>query len=342
MSKFVTDTSGDSRGLYSVDTQFERLSSDQVASGEGSTILAGSLNKITGNYSVIFGGQENLITNDFNIAGGTLNIVNGVGNLIFGNNNEFDGNYSWLIGSNNNIPNNYVYGYGKNGNWFNGGNESASVLTILGCESYNIGTPVTGEDARPNNAVLLGGVFPFPLFTGELVKNAYAYSTDFPLPANYTAIQVQESRVLMTAQEAVVIPNSGSANSYELRLQLEGNINNIPDLGTNLTLLQNGTYWVVTVNWMVKDIFTAGRPIRGGSDLVTIKKDNFGNISIFSEMISNGGDASLNNITSKYQLSPINNSSVEILLRITSASPYSKTFRAAASATVVQTFSFFN
>jgi hypothetical protein len=340
MSKFVTDTNGNSRGQYSVDTQFDRISSDQVASGEGASILAGIANEVSGNYSTVVAGQENLVTGDFNIVGGTLNIVNGSGSLVYGNNNELDSAYSWIIGSNNNLANDYIYVFGKNGNWFNGGNNDAVQVTVLGCESYNIGTPVSAENAQPKGAILLGGVFPFAIFSQEVIKNAYAYSTDFPKPYAYTSVQVQESEVLLTAEET--ISTTPGITAVDMRLQLEGNISGRMDLGTNLAMLYGGMYWGITVNWIVKDVTNSGpnRPVRGGTDMIVTKRDQFGNISLFKQTISNFGDSALSNITSVYSIG--NQYSVEIELRMTSSTPMTKRLRAAASASVVQTMSFLN
>lgn len=343
MSNFVTDTNGNSRGLYAVDTQFDRISADQVASGEGSVILSGIANKVSGNYSTIVGGQENLVTGDFNLVGGTLNIISGTGSLIYGNNNELDSAYSWIVGSNNNLANDYVYIFGKNGNWFNGGNDDTTRVTVLGCESYNIGTPVANENAQPVGAVLLGGVFPYAVFSQEVIKNAYAYSTDFPKPYAYNSIQVQESEVLLTSEDTLsTLPGVTVA---DMRLKLEGNITGLPDLGTNLTMLHPGMYWQVTVNWIVKDmtsVLATSRPVRGGSDILVVKRDQLGNATLLKENLSNFGDSALSNITSVYSFSPTTPYSIEIKLRMTSSTPMTKSLRAAASVSFVQTMSFSN
>jgi hypothetical protein len=342
MSKFVTDSNGNSRGQYAVDTQFDRISSDQVASGEGSSILAGIANKVSGNYSTVVGGQENLVTGDFNLVGGTLNITSGTGSLVYGNNNELDSAYSWIIGSNNNLANDYVYVFGKNGNWFNGGNDDATKITVLACESYNIGTPVANENAQPIGAVLLGGVFPFAIFSQEVIKNAYAYSTDFPKPYAYTSVQVQESKVLLTAEET--ISTTPSITVANMRLQLEGNILGLPDLGTNLSMLFNGMYWAVTVNWIVKDMtptLAVSRPVRAGSDMLVVKRDQSGNMTLLKQTLSNFGSSGLSNITSAYSFgsSPY---SIQMQIRMTSPTPMTKKLRAAASANFVQSLSFLN
>ncbi|MFZ9978290.1 MAG: hypothetical protein ACO3GR_09380, partial [Candidatus Kapaibacteriota bacterium] len=77
---------GEKRGIKSVDLQLSRLTSDQVARGPYSSLIAGEKNKIslTGEYSGIISGLQNIIDNGYSI-------------ILGGNNNKDSATYS-LIG----------------------------------------------------------------------------------------------------------------------------------------------------------------------------------------------------------------------------------------------------
>jgi hypothetical protein len=355
MSRFVTDSrNGNRRGLYSTDTQFDRLSADQVTSGRYSAIFAGINNKVTASGSAVFAGYDNDVSGNNSYVGGGLNLVKGEYAFLFGFNNEIEGYYSFFVGKDNSNANNFLFGFGQYGNFYNGGNDYASSVAILCSNSYNIGTPDYAEDAQPNGAVTMGGYFPFPIFTGELVKTAYTYSPIYdqyfnaPEPAN--TIQCQSSQVLMTGEKDIVLPYQPDPTvipvySDGVALKLEGGINNIPDGGTNLTHIKPAlTDWIVTVDWILK-IPNGGPESRAGQDIVTVGPDQFGNFTVkdSSTTISFGQGLSLADVFTTYFVAPDNPNSMEIRINksINPTDPsYSATYRAAARVTFVQTLGY--
>jgi hypothetical protein len=71
-----TTTGGNARGLYAVDFQMERTSSNQVVSGANSGILSGRYNRVTADRSVIAGGAQNLLTSPASgILSGFINTI---------------------------------------------------------------------------------------------------------------------------------------------------------------------------------------------------------------------------------------------------------------------------
>jgi len=358
MSRFVTDSAGDRRGLYSTDTQFDRLSADQVTSGQYSAIFAGVNNKVTGLGSAIFGGYSNEVSANYSFVGGQLNLVKGEYAFLFGFNNEIEGAYSWMVGSDNSNENDFLFGFGQNGNFYNGGNKNARFVTILCSNGYNLGTPDYAEDAQPNGSVTMGGFFPYPVFTGEVVKNANVYAVlgnpYIPIPGSGIAgglqvntNQVQNSQVLLTGEKLFEVPfidpDTGQIRlTNTLRLQLEGGINNIPDGGTNLTILApEVTNWIMTVNWVVKEL---NGDVTSGQDNVVIGKDQFGGLTVQEyEHISRVGQPSMADFDTTYTISGINPNSIEMNISRTVVPPnpsYSGTLRAAAVVKFTQSFAY--
>lgn len=111
----ATIVGGDQRGLRSIDLQLERLSADQVASGNDSVLIGGYGNKADGTYSgvisgllnsangsgFILSGVANSASNPtaFNlILGGSSNINSGTGSTIIGTECTATANYSIAIG----------------------------------------------------------------------------------------------------------------------------------------------------------------------------------------------------------------------------------------------------
>lgn len=358
MSRFVTDSAGNRRGLYSIDTQFDRLSADQVTSGQYSAIYAGVNNKVTGLGSAIFGGYSNEVSGNYSYVGGQLNLVKGEYAFLFGFNNEIEGFYSFFAGNDNSNENNFLFGFGQNGNFYNGGNKNAQSVAILCSNGYNIGTPDYAEDAKPNGSVTMGGFFPYPVFTNEIVKNANVYSVlgnpYIPTPGAPAIVggsintnQVQSSQVVLSGEKYFEVPfinpSTGTINlTNRLRLQMEGNISNIPDAGTNLTLLSPGTTnWMMTVNWVVKEI---NGDVTSGIDDVILGLDAGGNLIVQEyQTIARAGDPSLVDFTTSYTLAANNRNSIELNISRTVIPPapsYAGTIRAAARVEIVQNFAY--
>jgi hypothetical protein len=353
MSRFVTDSAGNPRGLYSTDTQFDRLSADQVASGQYSAIFAGINNKVTGLGSAIFGGSANDVSGDFSYVGGQLNLVKGDYAILFGFNNEVEGTYSFFVGNDNSNENDFLFGFGQNGNFYNGGNKNSQHVSILCSNGYNIGTPDYAEDAKPNGAVTMGGFFPYPVFISEIVKNANVYSVlgnpyifvpgGMNFAGNINTIQVQSSQVTLSAEKFFQVPfldpDTGTIKlTNTLRLQMEGGINNIPGGGTNLVILSPGlTNWVLSVNWVISEYNSS---VVSGIDNVVVGNDAFGNVSIQGfQSIARVGDSAFNDFVITYTPSVANPNEIEINVSRTVIPPapsYSGNIRAAAVVHFVQ------
>ena len=354
MSRFVTDSAGNRRGLYSIDTQFDRLSADQVTSGQYSAIYAGVNNKVTGLGSAIFGGYSNEVSGSYSYVGGQLNLVKGDYAFLFGFNNEVEGYYSFFVGDDNSNENDFLFGFGQYGNFYNGGNKNARHVTILCSNGYNIGTPDYAEDAAPTGSVTMGGYFPYPIFVDEVVKNANVYAVlgnpYIPTPGapqivggSVNTIQVQSSQVLLTGEKFFEVPffnpDTGTISlTNTLRLMMIGGINNIPDGGLNLTVLQpDKTNWLLSVNWVVKEL---NGDVTSGIDNVVVGLDLAGNMIVQEyETIARAGDASMVDFTTSYTLSAINRNSIELNITRTVIPPapsYSGTLRAAAVVNILQ------
>lgn len=358
MSRFVTDSAGNRRGLYSIDTQFDRLSADQVTSGQYSAIYAGVNNKVTGLGSAIFGGYSNEVSGSYSYVGGQLNLVKGEYAILFGFNNEIEGFYSFFVGNDNSNENDFLFGFGQNGNFYNGGNKNARLVSILCSNGYNIGTPDYAEDAAPNGSVTMGGFFPYPIFINEVVKNPNVYAVlgnpYIPTPGapqitggSINTIQVQSSQVVLSGEKFFEVPffnpSTGTISlTNTLRLQMEGGINNIPDGGTNLTVLNpQTTNWMLSVNWVVKEI---NGDVTSGLDTVVLGLDFGGNMIVQEyETIARAGDPSLAGFTTSYTLSAVNRNSIELNITRTVIPPspsYSGTIRAAARVNILQNFGY--
>lgn len=354
MSRFVTDSVGNRRGLYSTDTQFDRLSADQVTSGEYSSIFAGVNNKVTGLGSAIFAGYANEVSGNNSYVGGKLNLVKGEYAILFGFNNEIEGYYSFFVGNDNSNENDFLFGFGQNGNFYNGGNKNTQHVSILCSNGYNIGTPDYAEDAKPNGAVTMGGFFPYPVFTSEIVKNANVYSVlgnpyiNVPGGMNLAGVvvntnQVQSSQVTLSAEKFFQVPfidpDTGAIMlTNKLRLQMEGGISNVFGGGTNLTILSPGlTNWILSVNWVILEYNSS---IASGLDNVVIGYGPFGNLIVQDyQTIARVGDVTFNDFVITYTLSANNPNEIEINVSRTVVPPapaYSGNIRAAAVVHFVQ------
>ena len=117
--------SGARRGINAIDLQISRLDPTQIAAGNFSVIGGGQNNIIdlTGLYSVISGGLGNGVTGNFStIGGGGFNSINALGGTISGGaTNVVNGILSTIGGGSENVINsNFSIVGGGNGNKING------------------------------------------------------------------------------------------------------------------------------------------------------------------------------------------------------------------------------
>ncbi len=107
------DSGGDTRGPLSVDLQAQRLSADQVASGDYSAILNGQDNKASGDWSVVPGGQGNTTSGDYSQACGQGNTASGKWSVALGVFNTASDDFSVAIGANNTASAPYAVAMGN-------------------------------------------------------------------------------------------------------------------------------------------------------------------------------------------------------------------------------------
>lgn len=200
MPNFVTDTNGNSRGNFSVDTQFLRLSVDQVASGKASTILAGINNLVSGDYSSVLGGSNNQVTGDHSIAVGNQNLIENNYVILYGNNNEIRRDIVFFGGDNNifdtsptAVTSAHIFGLGTNSY----GNGDGKFYTLLAARDFSIGSMFIANDTvTADYSVILGGQGADVIYTNQTVRNAGV----FPKPAGsylpWTVTKAQHSSIL--------------------------------------------------------------------------------------------------------------------------------------------------
>ena len=125
-------TGGNARGQYAIDLQLDRVFASEVASGNYSTLLGGSLNSVSGGYSNILGGTNNSITGDLSsIIGGNSNSVSVQYGIICGGaGNQVNDKYASVLGG----VNGEAYLYGQNttssGSFSTIGDAQSSVIRL--------------------------------------------------------------------------------------------------------------------------------------------------------------------------------------------------------------------
>lgn len=99
-----SSTGGNKRGIYAVDWQSYRTSSNQVASGAASTVSGGNENTAGGSYSTISGGIRNTASGSYStVSGGNSNTTIGNASTVSGGNvNTASGIYSTISGGDGN------------------------------------------------------------------------------------------------------------------------------------------------------------------------------------------------------------------------------------------------
>jgi hypothetical protein len=103
----LADDTGNTRGIYSVDLQRDRVSVSGVASGSYSVIAGGSNNTSNNNYSTVGGGQSNTASNAWAVVcGGELNVASANRSTVCGgSDNTSSGVLSTIGGGQYNISN---------------------------------------------------------------------------------------------------------------------------------------------------------------------------------------------------------------------------------------------
>lgn len=292
MAKFVTDTSGNSRGNLAVDTQFVRLSADQVASGYGSTILAGENNKATGTFSTILGGSDNEVTGAHSIAVGNQNLVNGEYVILYGNNNEIRRD-SVFFGGDNNIFDTSINANGS-AHIFGLGTESydngdGNFYTVLAARNFSIGSIATIYDAASKYSAILGGLGGETLYTHQTVRNSYV----FPKLAGtvYGTTRVQESSILFDSKGNHSINIAAIPQEY-VPLKNDGEARNLPFFGQYIDASTGGTEqkYSITVNWIVSEVDTINMRTAVGVDHIVLWRRSGEPIKLMVNNISKIGD----------------------------------------------------
>lgn len=138
-----TATSGNKRGINSVDLQTSRLNANEVASGQYATISGGRYNRASGDYSFTAGasnissgsysvslGNSNTSSNLFSIALGQACFVSGVSSIGMGDSCTANGDFSMALG------------------------RHASVFSIIGRQAYASGQEASIGDSQVSKFVL--------------------------------------------------------------------------------------------------------------------------------------------------------------------------------------------
>lgn len=146
---------GGNRGLFSIDLQFLREQSNQVASGDFSFLIAGASNTASGASSGALGGADNRATGDLSaILAGRASLTLGPSSAIIGGEeNIASGRSSVTIGGE------FVLAQGDNSAVIGGlgtGSDTSERNRALGDQSVVIGG--IGNVAEADNSVTLGGV----------------------------------------------------------------------------------------------------------------------------------------------------------------------------------------
>lgn len=166
-----TTTNGNKRGLYAVDWQRTRGSSDRVASGDYSTIIGGyncianSAGSIAGGYNAVASNSYSISLGLTNTAGGLYSTAIGSGNtasqqnsVAFGGNNTASGAYSFVVGVNGVASGIFSTSIG-NENTASGGSSFAhgthsNAFSIYGRKCYSSGREAANGDAQYSKFVL--------------------------------------------------------------------------------------------------------------------------------------------------------------------------------------------
>jgi len=333
MPNFVIDPNiGNTRGNYAVDLNYVKDISDQVASGYASILIGGANNKTEGFAGAILGGYYNINLGDSSIVFHNQNTNVLDSSMVFGQFNNVNASKSYVGGQYNSVKgrgNHFVFGeYG------NFANDDSQWNTVLGTQTFTIGTDNSDGGAEAPRAAILGGGFAWPVHDGEVVRNSRFYEASTLLK------QVQQSTLTMYYQ--------GAADSIStVSLQLDGNMNTLPNRGIELTMLPHFNpftgkvspmNWNLCVSWTAIDVTNS--KVVTGEDYITVKRNNVNlpNASIASVSVSTpttglAGDASLLTSQMFYGISPIYNNSVYVRFRPSTASSQ---FRVVARVTMLQ------
>lgn len=293
MPKFVTDSAGDSRGNNSVDTQFFRLSADQVTSGMFSTILAGENNKITDQNSTILGGSSNEITGQYSTVVGNQNLVTGNYAILFGNNNEIKRDLVFFGGDNNtfdttsNITGNaHIFGLGID-SYDNG---DGNFYTVLAAREFSLGNVESSSSlfkSTANYSSILGGRGANTIYSDQVVRS----SNIFPkvVDSLWENTRAQESSILfdsgkiwsLSANDIIPIYNGnivtpfGLTGSQNLKVAPKQEVEHRYD---------------ITVNWIITTIDLLPDKAAFGVDHIVIYRRENQPTKVFVNNISKIGD----------------------------------------------------
>lgn len=297
MPNFVTDTNGNSRGNFSVDTQFVRLSADQVASGKASTILAGINNKVSGDYSTVLGGSDNEVTGGHSIAVGNQNLIDTDYVILYGNNNEIRRNVVFFGGDNNNfdtsptaITNAHIFGLGTDMSTSGDG----KFYTVLAARNFSIGRISFPINVPSNYSVILGGQGAITDYSNQTVRNAGIFPKPVGLPWGSTRLQHSSILFDSVAEYTNVSNNTGSLPRDFLPLLNGGEIDpsgyiiNADYL--NIKSSSGERRLNITVNWAICEIDTIDMKMAIGVDHITVYKPINGVPKLFFNNISKIGD----------------------------------------------------
>jgi hypothetical protein len=322
---------GITRGNYAVDMNYLKTLGDQVASGYGSTLVAGANIKAEGSFATILGGYENTSFGDYGIVLNTANESTGDSCFVFGENNKVYASKSYVGGRYNVVKGAYNFVYGEYGNF---PNELSTGVTVLGTQTFTIGTDSIDGDAQAPNTAILGGIFAWPVHEGEVVRNS---------------VITEYAGLLKQAQHSVVTmfyEGAATTTSF-VNLQTNGNMGNLPHLGRELTMLHMRNpitgkaapmSWNLCVTWTAIDL--NNNLVVAGEDVISVNRNNVSSpipsiASVLPSSPTTGkvGDGSLLSSQMSYVLSPLYSNSISIRFK---PSYNSTRFRVVARVSILQ------
>ena len=325
----LTPNIGNARGNYAVDFNFVKTAADMVASGYASILIGGGDNKAGAGYASVMGGFNNVANGEASTVVGAYNECDGANSFVFGYSNKSSAFTSFLGGSYNQLKGSYHFAFGEYGTMLNDLNRHS---TILNCQTYYIGTDSSDGDAQAPTTAIFSGGFAWPVHEGEQVRNSRFYEAIGLLKA------VQHSIITMFYEGI-------ATNTVPCKLQTNGDMANIPDLGKDLTMLHDVNpvtgvpvpmAWSLNVNWVAIDL--VNNRVITGEDTVMVNRVNSAGGVIFSvetDPIAKAGDSSLNSSVVLYATSTLYPNSITIRFRPS----YSSNFRVAARVQMLQDIS---
>jgi hypothetical protein len=192
-----TTAGGNKRGTHATDWQKSRTASNQVASGNYSTIAGGQNNRASGEYSSVVNGESNIAGGVYSsIVGGYSNTANGgAGVVVGGNNNSASQNNTVVVGGISNTASNQaavVLG-GQNNTASNSYSAVVSGLSNTVSSSFSVVLGGSNNTANNSNSAIIGGAY----------GNARSINGNFVYPASVSPIStttgVQQLATLLLA-----------------------------------------------------------------------------------------------------------------------------------------------